>query len=73
MPFWIELDRSLAGARSDTGFSNPMAVDALLDRWEMKTEINRDTARRMLDNIASGRVKAMGEKIDPEPPRKPRP
>lgn len=66
MGFWIRLDRELAGARSESGFVHPDAIENALTRWGIFRAENRDVAKRMLDAVAGGRNEAMAEKIEPE-------
>ncbi len=64
MVFWLHLDRELVGARNENGFVIPSEIYQALDRWGIEDEENRDTAKLMLDCIATGRNSATMEKIE---------
>lgn len=66
MVFWRELDRELIGARNENGFIVPSELYAALDRWGIKDEENRHTARLMMDMCAIGRNQATNEKLGKE-------
>ncbi len=62
MTFWVHLDRELTGARNENGFLIPSEIFAALDRWGIMDSDNRDTAKLMLDSLATGRnIAAMEE------------
>lgn len=62
MTFWVHLDRELVGARNENGFLIPSEVFDALDRWGIMDEDNRNTAKTMLDSMATGRnIAAMEE------------
>ncbi len=66
MSFWISLDQDLIGARGETGFIHPDAVESGLDRIGIRLEENRDAAKRMLFALASGRIRGLNDEIEPE-------
>ena len=66
MTFWVRLDQELIGARNENGFVIPSEIFAALDRWGIRDEDNRNTAKLMLDSIAAGRNMAAMERSDKE-------
>lgn len=66
MVYWIALDRSMIGARTDSGFVPPDVVERVLDREGIHNLINRDVSRQMLTALAFGRNQALAEKVEPE-------
>lgn len=63
MAFWIALDRELIGARNENGYVVPSEAEAAFDRWGIHDLDNRETAKLMLDAIASGRNRAAMETL----------
>jgi hypothetical protein len=70
MLFWVELDQALIGDRGETGYVGIQATEFALDLWGIHTPVNRETARIMLQQIATGRNEGLSEHIEPEKPVK---
>lgn len=71
MVFWERLDQELIGARNENGFVVPSELYLALDRWGIRDEDNRETAKLMIDSIAAGRNKAATESIKKPSPKEP--